>query len=231
MGLGRGFLIRRLIVAMPVTQNAGCLPHIVAGCVRSWGQAMHRRGTAILGLAVGGAIVVAVGACTPDAADLNLARASRAFAIPALPKLGSAAARKVEPVSEADLVSVDGYCPPDPNEAAQAAAAAPPAAPAPSTPGGPLDLRSGGVVDRASPPPPASPLIFGGVALQMTECQVVRRAGLAQSIDINADPKGERSAVLTYTQGPWPGIYRFAGGRLVSIDRVAVAPPPKVTRR
>jgi hypothetical protein len=30
---------------------------------------------------------------------------------------------------------------------------------------------------------------------------------------------------LTYLRGPSPGIYRFEGGRLVSIER-APAPPP-----
>ncbi|MBZ0147273.1 MAG: hypothetical protein K8F62_06970, partial [Pseudorhodoplanes sp.] len=33
--------------------------------------------------------------------------------------------------------------------------------------------------------------------------------------------------VLTYREGPWPGIYRFRGGRLVSIERVEVIEPPK----
>jgi hypothetical protein len=65
----------------------------------------------------------------------------------------------------------------------------------------------------------------GGIALQMTECDVVRRAGPVERIDIGSDERGERAVTLTYLRGPWPGIYRFTGGRLVSIER-APGPPP-----
>ena len=58
------------------------------------------------------------------------------------------------------------------------------------------------------------------IVLQMTECDVVRRAGLAEKVDLGAGERGERAVVLTFTRGPWPGIYRFAGGRLVSIERL-----------
>src|SRR6266481_4600675 len=67
--------------------------------------------------------------------------------------------------------------------------------------------------------------VAGGIALQMTECDVVRRAGPVEKIDIGSDQRGERAVTLTYLRGPWPGIYRFAGGRLVSIER-APGPPP-----
>ena len=67
--------------------------------------------------------------------------------------------------------------------------------------------------------------VAGGIALQMTECDVVRRAGAVDKIDFASDDRGERIVTLTYLRGPWPGIYRFAGGRLVSIER-APAPPP-----
>src|SRR5207253_3057273 len=40
-----------------------------------------------------------------------------------------------------------------------------------------------------------------------------------------SDDRGERVVTLTYLRGAWPGVYRFAGGRLVSIER-APAPPP-----
>lgn len=66
--------------------------------------------------------------------------------------------------------------------------------------------------------------VAGGIALQMTECDVVRRAGAVDKIDFASDDRGERIVTLTYLRGPWPGIYRFAGGRLVSIER-APAPP------
>jgi hypothetical protein len=43
-------------------------------------------------------------------------------------------------------------------------------------------------------------------------------------IDFASDERGERIVTLTYLRGPWPGIYRFAGGRLVSIDRAPTPP-------
>jgi len=67
--------------------------------------------------------------------------------------------------------------------------------------------------------------VAGGIALQMTECDVVRRAGPVEKIDFGSDDRGERVVTLTYLRGPWPGIYRFAGGRLVSIERASTAPP------
>jgi hypothetical protein len=67
--------------------------------------------------------------------------------------------------------------------------------------------------------------VAGGIALQMTECDVVRRAGAADKVDFASDERGERIVTLTYLRAPLPGIYRFTGGRLVSIDRVP-APPP-----
>jgi len=67
--------------------------------------------------------------------------------------------------------------------------------------------------------------VSGGIALQMTECDVVRRAGQVDKIDFASDERGERIVTLTYLRGPWPGIYRFTGGRLVSIDRAPTPPP------
>ena len=58
-----------------------------------------------------------------------------------------------------------------------------------------------------------------GVSLQMTECDVVNRVGAPDRVELGSTERGERAAVLTYTRGARPGIYRFAGGRLVSIER------------
>jgi hypothetical protein len=66
----------------------------------------------------------------------------------------------------------------------------------------------------------------GGIALEMTECEVVRRAGTPENVELGTTDRGERSATLTYTGGPRPGIYRFAGGRLYAIER-AQEPPPE----
>src|SRR5262245_38321533 len=72
-------------------------------------------------------------------------------------------------------------------------------------------------------------LVPGGVALQMTECDVVRRAGVPDKVDLGADARGDRAAVLTYTAGPLPGVYRFSAGRLVAIER-APGPPPSAAK-
>jgi hypothetical protein len=69
-------------------------------------------------------------------------------------------------------------------------------------------------------------LLQGGIALQMTECDVVRRAGSPDRVEAGANQSGERSVVLTYMRGPKPGVYRFVGGRLASIERGPEAPAP-----
>jgi len=70
---------------------------------------------------------------------------------------------------------------------------------------------------------PAGTPAPGGISLQMTECEVVRRAGPVEKIELGANPRGERSLVLTYLHGPSPGVYKFVGGRLVSIERAPIA--------
>jgi hypothetical protein len=69
---------------------------------------------------------------------------------------------------------------------------------------------------------------MGGIALGMSECQTVERAGLPGNVAIGAGERGERSVVLTYLSGPWPGIYRFSDGRLKVVERAPTPPePPK----
>lgn len=148
------------------------------------------------------------------------------------------------PVTPEDLVGADGRC-------AVHAAEPPPAAPAPAAtpapaeaPPAPADRPAGsmaGDLARApmpaatpvaanpnpAPPEPApgEPQIMGGIALGMSECDVVRRAGLPGNVTISAGDKGERKVVLTYVTGTWPGIYTFDDGRLKIVDR-APEPPP-----
>jgi hypothetical protein len=110
---------------------------------------------------------------------------------------------ELRPVTAADLVSADGQC-------AMTAAEGPPPAPGDAA----SDAAQGG-------------LVSGGIALQMTECDVVRRAGAPEQIQVGAEPNGDRSVVLTYTRGPRPGIYRFAAGRLTSVERAPEAPGAK----
>lgn len=121
------------------------------------------------------------------------------------------------PVAPEDLVNADGSCAPAAPEAAQAQAAPPPqsAEPVPDRLQG-----DGGSAPAASPP------VLGGIALGMTECQAVRRAGHPGNIDIGTDG-GERKVVLTYLSGPWPGIYTFVSGRLKTIAMAPVQEKPK----
>ena len=69
----------------------------------------------------------------------------------------------------------------------------------------------------------------GGIALEMTECEVVVRAGAPENIQVGTTDRGERSVTLTYTGGSRPGIYRFAAGRLYAIER-AEEPPPEAPK-
>lgn len=102
------------------------------------------------------------------------------------------------------------------------------AAPADTTVGTPAgDLRA-----MPASAGPAGPVVVGGVALGMTECEVVRRAGQPANVVISADANNDRATVLTYPAGAWPGIYRFSAGRLKEIERVAEPPPPpKVAKK
>jgi hypothetical protein len=65
----------------------------------------------------------------------------------------------------------------------------------------------------------------GGIALEMTECEVVGRAGPPENVELGTTDRGERAVTLTYTSGPRPGIYRFSGGRLSAIERGQEPPP------
>lgn len=115
------------------------------------------------------------------------------------------------PVGPDDLVGADGACAP---AVAPAAAPAQPAAGETAAAQAPLNPNS--ALDPGG-------THLGGIALGMTECQAVRRAGLPSNVSIGADEKGERKTVVTYLSGPWPGIYTFSSGRLKIIDR---APEP-----
>lgn len=133
------------------------------------------------------------------------------------------------PVGPDDLVSADGRCSFSP-QMAQAAEPKPPA----DRPVGSMAGDLAGTPMPAAAPvgEPSVPQVMGGVALGMTECQTVQRAGSPGNVAINAGDRGERSVVLTYLSGPWPGIYRFSDGRLKVIDRAPVPPeqpkaPPK----
>ncbi len=116
----------------------------------------------------------------------------------------------LRPVTPEDYVSADGSC------ALPATASAAPAAEANAgTVGG----------DLASAPAAPAPT-GGGVALTMTECEVVTRLGRPQQLDIGSNA-GDRAVTMTYVQGDRPGIYHFAGGRLKEIERGPEPEPVK----
>lgn len=123
-------------------------------------------------------------------------------------------------VGPEEFVNPDGSCAPSATEAAQVAAAPAQAEPVPDR----LQSEGGGIA-------PASPTVLGGVALGMTECQVVRRAGAPTNVAISADEKNERKVVVTYTSGGWPGIYTFMSGRLKVVDMLPEQQKPKPPAR
>lgn len=130
------------------------------------------------------------------------------------------------PVGPDDLVGPDGRCgvtvaTPDPAQPPGERAVGSVAGDLAGTP-----MPAGAVA--VNPPEPGAPTVAGGIALGMTECQTVQRAGTPGNVNIGSGEKGERSVVLTYLTGVWPGIYRFSDGRLKVIDRAPAPPtPPK----
>jgi hypothetical protein len=93
------------------------------------------------------------------------------------------------------------------------------------------DASASAEIDAVSPPSGGmGPALVGGIGLGMSECEVVRRAGSPENLNVATDQHGERSVVLTYMRGTWPGIYRFNSGRLVSIERVTEPEPIKAKR-
>jgi hypothetical protein len=125
-------------------------------------------------------------------------------------------------VTPNDLIDASGRC------AGEAAPAAPQA----------LNFTSGPQTGPTTPNPAppgaatgAAPPVRTGVALGMTECEVVRALGHTDRIEISTNERGLRSVTLTYVSGERPGIYRFEAGRLDSLERVDEAPAaPKAAK-
>jgi hypothetical protein len=101
--------------------------------------------------------------------------------------------RRDRPITANDLVDANGSCP------RPVAAAAP---------------QAGGTADDSGG------LAGGGVAIGMSECDVVQRLGQPNNVNLGQNPNGLRSAVLTYSAGSRPGVYRFEAGKLSEMDRV-----------
>jgi len=109
------------------------------------------------------------------------------------------------PVGPDDLVSADGGCPG--------------MAPAGTDANALADGAAGHPTQRA-----------GTVALGHTECDVVRGIGAPTSVNLSNNARGDRVAVVTYSNGPRAGLYTFTGGRLTSIERVETSPQPKAAK-
>ena len=204
------------------------------------------RHRAFLNLALACSAVLLVGGCKgatqvfEDQNEGGILKSANIFNKPdwARPSTAKVSLGPQGPVGAEDLVGADGRCAPATAQAAElppAQAAAPdgadrevgsvagdlagPAAPAPTR-------TSAGADPSLQKLEPAMPQVAGGIALGMTECQAVQRAGVPTNVAIIAGDKGERRAVLTFLSGPWPGIYTFADGRLKVIDRAPEQPKP-----
>jgi hypothetical protein len=123
-------------------------------------------------------------------------------------------------IASGDLVDANGACPAPVAPTAQAA----PVQPAPAA--------ASGKPPDAPPASDANPLLGGGVALGMSECDIVNRAGAPNSVQLGNNPNGDRTAVLTFNAGPRPGIYHFERGSLTEIDGVPAPPAaPKIAKK
>lgn len=163
---------------------------------------MQRSKRTALRMTVAAALALAVGGCSSDLSLNNLTLVPKPETLMRKPDWATFSGGKTDfmlrPVTPADLVNADGQCGAAPEQAA-----------------GFADSSATGV----------APAGTGGISLQMTECDVVRRAGPVEKIDVSADERGERAVILTYVRGSSAGVYRFVSGRLVSIER-APGPPP-----
>lgn len=121
--------------------------------------------------------------------------------------------KQQRPITANDLVNSNGACPP-------------PVAPQPPPPAPGQAAAPVAPVDTAA-------LLGGGIALGMSECDVVFRAGQPSAVQIGSLPNGDRSAMLTFDTGPRAGIYHFERGALKEMDSlpVAAAPPPQTVKK
>jgi hypothetical protein len=148
-----------------------------------------------------------LGACGSDSGPVNYLPGLDSFTKNSLAFGESASPAQVSrrPVTAVDLLTSDGRCAmiaPNPQAAGS------------------------GAPDQGPDANPAQPLIQGGIALQMTECDVVRRAGAPDNFEFGTSDRSERSVTLTYINGPRPGIYHFTAGRLTAIERGPEPPAP-----
>ena len=150
-------------------------------------------------LALAGCGALSGGLSDVAAGDVKVPNTTSWFSRPSWASVSTATTARRE-ITSNDLLAADGSC------AGAAVAASEPA-------GG-----EGGIA------PATASLVPGGIAVDMTECEVVQRAGQPDDFQIGNNERGERSVVLTYARGPKPGIYRFVAGRLAAMERGAEPP-------
>lgn len=155
------------------------------------------------------AALLLLSACVTADTTQPAAKVSDVFATPDWAKGNQARRTASRAITPNDLINQDGSC----------------AMPASTDGVAPASSEA----DTALAGQGALPTVQGGVALGMTECEALQRTGAPDTFNISAEGT-ERIATLTVTRGSWPGLYRFRGGRLVSIERIDVPPPPKPAR-
>jgi len=158
------------------------------------------------------ALALALGACSLDSGLFSKGDAKVDATFAPNQAKGDAKQRVVR---ADELIDAGGGC------AGQAAPAAPQAL---NFTAGP---QTGPATPSAPPPGAGAPPVRTGVSLGMTECEVVRLLGHTDRIEVGTNERGQRSVTLTYLAGERPGIYRFVGGQLTSLERAGEAPAQK----
>jgi hypothetical protein len=150
--------------------------------------------------------VLALGACAMPDTDSFRAPSAENFFRPQ--SVSNFKDKVLPPVAAEDMVDTSGRC-----AGAFVPAAASGDQPAKQTN---ISLQEAGV-----------PVIPAAIALEMSECDVVKRAGVAERVEIGTNERSERTAKLTYINGQRPGIYYFTAGRLTSMERAPEPPAPQ----
>ena len=150
------------------------------------------------------AVLLAGGCTLPDTDSYRLPTASNIFRPLSVTNYRD---KVLPPVTATDLVDANGNCA-----------------------GAPAATVSG---DAAGPggAPNETALLSGPIALEMTECDLVRRAGAGARVEIGANDRRERTATITYIGGERPGIYSFTDGRLKSMERGAEPAAEKTAKK
>lgn len=160
---------------------------------------------------LGCAAALALGACTSAMPDFESFRAPTTDNLFRPLSVTNYREKVLPPVPAEDLVDAEGRCT------------------------GAFVPAPGGDPNAAQPLPDAGvPMIPSAIALDMSECDVVKRAGVPQRVDINRSPGGERMVSMSYLSGDRAGVYQFSNGRLKSMERGPEPPPgaaPKTAKK